>query len=219
MGWYLHFQTHFVDVETMWNLTIYLVFWFQAVRLRSPIQAAIDSLPLVISTTLSAVIASFAVTKFGHLKQVISVGWLFATIGVGTLCLLSPTNNTGQQIGFQILEGCGMGILFPTLQLAAQAPQSQNNVGIAAAVFTFVRSLGQAFGVAIGGVVFQNEFDKRITVQSGNLPPEYMVSGRDAEGFTGLLPSIPEVFRIVLQYVYADSLRVYTRLLMVLTWN
>ena len=101
-----------------------------------------------------------------------------------------------------------MGILFPTLQLAVQAPQSEREVGMAAAIFTFIRSFGQTFGVAMGGVIFQNEFDKKIIRQRGLVPAQYMVSGRDAAGYVYLLGSVPDAVRIILQYVYADSLRV-----------
>jgi hypothetical protein len=123
---------------------------------------------------------------------------------------LSATSNLGERIGFLILEGFGMGALFPALQLAAQAPQSEGYVGIATAIFTFVRSFGQTFGVAIGGVIFQNEFDKQIALRvlRGNLSPEYAIPGRDAEAFVSMLSSVPETVRIVLQYIYANSIRV-----------
>jgi hypothetical protein len=103
-----------------------------------------------------------------------------------------------------------MGILFPSLQLAAQAPQSEEYVAIACAIFTFVRSFGQTVGVAIGGVIFQNEFDKFVAVQvsQGSLSSGDVVSGRDAEAYVSVLPSLPETVRTVYQYVYADSLRV-----------
>ena len=58
-----------------------------------------------------------------------------------------------------------MGVLFPALQLAAQAPQSEKFVGIATAIFTFVHSFRQTFGVTIGRVIFQNEFEKGIAKQ------------------------------------------------------
>lgn len=101
-----------------------------------------------------------------------------------------------------------MGILFPTLQLAVQAPQSEREVGMAAAIFTFIRSFGQTFGVAMGGVIFQNEFDKNIIRQSRLVPAQYMVSGRNAAGYVSLLGSVPYAVRIILQSVYADSLRI-----------
>lgn len=129
---------------------------------------------------------------------------------MGLNTILSPTSNLGQRIGFLILEGFGMGTLFPALQLAAQAPQSEKNVGMATTIFTFVRSFGQTFGVAIGGVIFQNQFDKKVAEQvaMGNLSSEYAVTGRDATAFVYLLASVPEAVRAVLQYIYADSIRV-----------
>jgi hypothetical protein len=137
----------------------------------------------------------------------ISLGWLFATLGTGLVCLLTPASSKGQQIGFQILEGIGVGILFPTLQLACQAPQSKRDVAMAVAIFTFVRSLGEALGVAIGGVIFQNEFDQLISMQTGNLPSEYVISGANAAGFVPMPPFVPDAVRAILQSVYADSLR------------
>ena len=101
-----------------------------------------------------------------------------------------------------------MGTLFPSLQIVSQAPQSERDVGMAVAIFTFIRSFGQTIGVAIGGVIFQNGFDKKIEIQVANLPPEYVVSEADAVGFVSGLSSVPDTFRIILQYVYADSLRV-----------
>ena len=101
-----------------------------------------------------------------------------------------------------------MGVLFPSLQIAAQAPQSEKDVGMAVAIFTFIRSFGQSFGIAMGGVIFQNEFNKKIAVQVAQIPPEYVVSGADAVEFVSGLSSVPDTVRIILQHVYADSLRV-----------
>jgi MFS family permease len=190
----------------MWEITFYLVFWFQSARVRNALEASVDTLPLVIAVTVSAAISGFAVTKLGRFKLMVSAGWCLATIGAGLLSAFSPSTSTSQQIGYQILGGWGLGILFPTLNIATQAPQSEKNVGIAAAVFTFIRALGQTFGVAIGGVIFQNQFDQKVRLS--NLPPAYLISGQDAERFATELPNLPETYRIVLQYVYSDSLRV-----------
>ena len=146
--------------------------------------------------------------KYGRFKYLISVGWVFTTVGTGLLCVLSPSSNASQRLGFQIVVGLGAGTLFPTLQLASQAPQSERNVAMAVAVFTFIRSFGQTFGVAMGGVIFQNEFDEKIADQISNLPPQYVVSGSNAAGFVPMLASVPVAVRVVLQYVYADSLRI-----------
>lgn len=55
----------------MWDLTIYLVFWFQSVHVRTTPGATIDTLPLIISTTLSSAVSGFIVTQFGRLKFIV----------------------------------------------------------------------------------------------------------------------------------------------------
>ena len=186
------------------------MFWFQSVRSQSALGAAVNCLPLVLCSTFSAAIAGVLMTKRRRFKHIVSRGWLFATVRMGLNCILSPSSNLGERIGFLILQGFGMGSLFPTLQIAAQAPQSERHVGMATAIFTFVRSFGQTFGVALGGVIFQNQFDKRIAQQvlRGNISPEYAIPGRDAAAFISVLPDVPETTRVVLQFIYANSIRV-----------
>ena len=48
---------------------------------------------------------------------------------------------------------------------------------------SFITSLGQAFGVGIGGVVFQNQWNKKIQeeLSSGRLSLDYIISYREAE--------------------------------------
>ena len=184
-----------------------MVFWFESVRIRHPLGASVDVLPIVISSCLSAAIAGLVLKKWGRFKYLASFGWVFATVGTGLVCFLTPASNNGEQIGFQIVEGIGVGILFPTLQLACQAPQSKRDVGMAVAIFAFLSSFGQVFGVALGGIIFQNQFDAMISMETGNLPPEYLISGADAAGFVVMLPSVPAAVQTIFQYVYANSLR------------
>src|SRR5262249_55922441 len=148
---------------------IYLVFWYQSVEIRSPLASAISILPIVITASCFAAIAALVVSRLGRFKYIVSLGWLVATIGTGLVSTLSAHSIGAQQIGYQILEGIGMGILFTTLQLACQASQSQEDVGTAVAIFTFIRSFGGTFGVAIGGVIFENEFTQIMSRESGNI--------------------------------------------------
>jgi MFS family permease len=178
------------------------------VRVRTPLHAAINMIPIILSSSFSSAFAGILVTKLGRYKHIVTFGWIFTTVGTGLFCVLAPESNTSQLIGFQIVEGIGMGALFPSLQIAAQAPQSEKDVGMAVAIFTFIRSFGQTFGIAMGGVIFQNEFDKNIAVQVAQIPPEYVVSGAAAVEFVSGLSFVPVTVRIILQHVYADSLRV-----------
>jgi hypothetical protein len=80
--------------------------------------------------------------------------------------------------------GVGMGILFPALQFAAQAGRPDEDVGFATNTFVFIRSLGQMFGVVLGGVIFQNQWDKNLAKDIGNgtIPPTFQIRENEAEG-------------------------------------
>jgi hypothetical protein len=57
-----------------------------------------------------------------------------------------------------------------------QANSKDKDLGIATATMTFFRSIGQAFGVAVGGTVFQNQFDKfvRVAIGARGIPKEFV---------------------------------------------
>ena len=105
--------------------------------------------------------------------------------------------------------GVGTGILFPSLQFAAQAGQPDDDVAYATSTFVFLRSLGQTFGVALGGVIFQNQWDKNMAklIASNSIPTSFRISGKDAEGAVIYLSQLPpDVLRTV-RGLYSDSLR------------
>lgn len=164
-------------------------------------------MPIVIVSSLFAALAPILVSKFGLLKYIVSFGWLIATIGTGLVSTLTAEASSAQQNGFQVVEGVGMGILFTNLQLACQASQSQENVGMAVAIFTFIRSFGGTFGVAICGVIFENVFNQIILSRSVAIPSQYLISGSEAAQFVPILPSIPTSVQNIFRFIYADSLR------------
>ena len=53
-----------------WNLTIYLAFWFQSVRVRTPLRAAIYMIPIILSSSFSSAFAGILVTKLGLQKVI-----------------------------------------------------------------------------------------------------------------------------------------------------
>lgn len=58
--------------------------------------------------------------------------------------------------------GLGTGMLFPAMALSIQAASEPALNGEAAAFFSFMRTFGQAVGVAVSGVIFQNVFRRKL---------------------------------------------------------
>ena len=142
-------------------------------------------------------------------RPAVWAGWVFTLVACGLLTLLSPTVSTGERVGYMILMGVGTGILFPALQFAAQAGQPDEDVGFATSTFVFIRSLGQTFGVALGGVIFQNQWDKNLAkdIANGSIPATFQIPGNEAEGAVLFLKQLsPDVLETV-KWLYSDSLR------------
>jgi hypothetical protein len=69
--------------------------------------------------------------------------------------------------------------------------------------------MGQSFGVGIGGVVFQNQWNKHMNkaISSGSIPTEYILTYREAE-------QVPELIKPYHAKPYPASVQVVYRTIM-----
>lgn len=86
------------------------------------------------------------------------------TLGTGLYIHLHAASSLAEVIGFELLEGIGSGLLFQPPLIAVQAMVSQADTATATATLGFVRNVATTLGVVLGGVVFQNGMDARITM-------------------------------------------------------
>jgi hypothetical protein len=142
-------------------------------------------------------------------RATVWLGWVLTIISCGLLTMFSPTTSIGERIIVTILLGIGTGVLFPSLQFASQASQLDEYVAPATSTFVFIRSFGQTFGVAIGGVIFQNQWNKQMAkdIAENLIPPSFQISGKEAEGVVVLLNKLPPALLQTVRYLYSDSLR------------
>lgn len=77
---------------------------------------------------------------------------------------------------------------------------------MATAMVSFLGSLGEAFGVGIGGVLFQNQWNKHVHQQlsAGNISAEYIISYRQAEEVASLIEVFPEIIQRIYRVIMAD---------------
>lgn len=122
---------------------------------------------------------------------------------------MHPDSSPGVLYGPRVIASIGAGFLFPVPQLAAQVTQRGDDVGVATSLIVFFRSLGQAFGVAVGGVIFQNQWDVEVArrIADGSIPLGYRVGSEEAEVAYGVIKAFPEVVQESYRWVYSDSLR------------
>jgi hypothetical protein len=172
------------------------------------LQAGVDALPITLTTAPSAAIAGIVMTVTLRFRPAVWAGWIITLIACGLFTLFNPETSVGQHIAYFIVMGVGTGILFPSLQFASQAGQPDEDVAIATSTFVFLRSLGQTFGVAIGGVIFQNQWDKNMAklIATNSVPISFQINGHQAEGAVSFLKNLPPDILVVARNLYSDSL-------------
>jgi len=137
------------------------------------------------------------------------LAWILLVTGTGLNALMKPDSNAGILYGLRVIPAIGGGFLFQLPIFAVQSTIIDDDLAIATATLTFFRSVGQAFGVAIGGTVFQNQFDRYINqaVTDGTVPKEFLITGAQAAGAYKVIGTFPGPVVTAYRYIYADSLR------------
>lgn len=76
-------------------------------------------------------------------------------------------------------------------------------------MYTFMRSFGQAVGVAIGGVIFQSQFRNKLSSYS-SLASNYTELANDASGLVQVIRGLPDddPEKLMIIHAYADALKV-----------
>lgn len=156
----------------------------------------------------SAALGGFIVSKTKRFRIMNNVAWAFLTTGFALMTILSPESSKVFQFGPQVIYGIGGGILYMGRLCAMQASQPDEDVPMATALVSFTSSLGQAFGIGIGGAIFQNEWEHQLKrrIREGSLPSEFILSKFQAEQAAELLKSFPEAVQRVYASIVADAI-------------
>ncbi|KAG0138126.1 major facilitator superfamily domain-containing protein [Tuber indicum] len=146
----------------LWSLLYYLPLYFEAIKGLGPIMAGVAVFPETFTVAPASVVVGLLVSITGRFRWALWLGWILTVLGMGVLVLLDVDTSTVSWIFITLVSGLGTGILFPSMAYAIQASASDEDMAYAVSMFSFFRAFGQAFGVAIGGVIFQNALKTEI---------------------------------------------------------
>lgn len=192
----------------VWCIVYYMPLYFQAVKEYTPVITGVCLFPQTFTVAPAGAFAGALITKTGRYRWSTWSGWALATVGLGLLCILRPGTSIPGWIFLNLVSGIGLGFLFPSVATAIQAATSPENVPMALALFSFFRSLGQAVGVAIGGVVFQNRMVANLR-QYPHLAANATAYGADAAGLVDIIKAMPEgQDKHDIKVAFVDSLRI-----------
>ncbi|KAK6949642.1 hypothetical protein Daesc_009725 [Daldinia eschscholtzii] len=165
--------------------------FYQAVKLYSPVTSAIALLPETVGLAVASVAVGALTGMTKRYRWALWGGWISTTTGSGLLYLLGTGTKVTQWVFLNIPFGIGVGMLFTAEILAIQASNKPELNGEAAAFFSFIRIFGQALGVAVSGVIFQNSLKHELLRIPGfaSLADEY---SRDATAIVALIHDMAE---------------------------
>ncbi|KAG8973831.1 hypothetical protein FRB93_001660, partial [Tulasnella sp. JGI-2019a] len=189
----------------------YFPVYFQASQLQKPIQSGVSLFGIAFTVAPAAIVCGILVAKFNRYIPQNLAGWAFTTLGFGLMSMITVSSPKGWQIGFQIVCGIGLGLIYAAPTFPVLAPLPTSETAHALALFAFVRNFAQTFGVTIGSTILQNELKKK-------LPPAFLetVSSRGAEIAYAVIPvvgSLQEPLQSQVRDAFAQSVQVIWRVM------
>jgi EmrB/QacA subfamily drug resistance transporter len=127
--------------------TIYL----QDVRGYSPVHAGLLTLPMAALTAIGGPLSGRVVGTYGTRGPLV-VGGLGILVSSLMLTGLSPTTSIGWIIAAYVVFGIGFGVINPPITNTAVSGMPPAQAGVATAVASTSRMIGQSLGVAVVGV-------------------------------------------------------------------
>jgi len=136
----------------------FLPLYQQTVQHASPTGSGLMLIPLMLGSTVTAVISGQVTSKTGRYKILPIIGGVIMTIGLYLLTHLSVnTTRLDSALCFVVL-GVGMGFLMQITSLIVQNSVRQSDMGVASSSRQFFQQIGGSIGVSLFGVVFFRRF-------------------------------------------------------------
>lgn len=165
----------------------------------------------------ASIIAGAIIAKTGDFKIITCIAWIIATLGLGVIILLNLDITIPRWIFLTLCAGIGLGILYTSLAFVNQAASDDASMAFAVSFFIFARLIGQCIGVAICGVIFQNQMRANL-LAIPSLADQADKYSRDASSLVTELKEMNNpVKKAHLISSYAESLQIVWAVICVLS--
>ena len=141
----------------------FLPLYQQTVQHLSPTTSGLMLIPMMLGSTVTALISGQVTTKTGRYKVLPIIGAGMMTIGMYLLTRIGlHTSLVTMGIYFAVI-GLGMGFLMQITTLVAQNSVAPQEMGVASSARTFFQQIGGSIGVAAFGAVFARRLVESLT--------------------------------------------------------
>ncbi|EEA21277.1 conserved hypothetical protein [Talaromyces marneffei ATCC 18224] len=140
----------------------YVSLYFTSVKAFSPVHTGVSVIPVSSVLVPTGIIVSLLISRTGRIRWALWSGWIFEVLASGLLILMDGSITTWRWVLILMTVGLGHGLLLQALTFVPQTMAKDTDESYAATMYNFSRTFGMAFGVAIGGTMFQNRLKQHL---------------------------------------------------------
>ncbi|KAG9327041.1 hypothetical protein KVV02_006518 [Mortierella alpina] len=144
------------------GILFYLPVYFQVVKQESATVGGLETVPFALGIVITATGSGIWVLKRGTFAFIPALGNAFFVVGAALCVFFERDTPRVATIFILLLCGLGIGCSMQVCTLAVQAAVKPKYMATVTAMVSFVRALGQVFGIAIVGSVFNNKLESSL---------------------------------------------------------
>ncbi|KAI1791873.1 Mfs1.2 [Ganoderma leucocontextum] len=201
-----------ISIAAFINLTLlyYLPVYYQACKDASPTASGVDLLALFVSVGPPTIITGVSIAKTKRYRPQLWLAWCFILLGLGLMSSVTESTRRATSIGFQIPIGVGIGMIYAAAYFPVLAPLPPTSNAPALALFVFLRTFAQIWGVTIAGAVLQNGVQGKLPQSVKDTLPGL---SNVVYAVVPLIPTMQEPAKDVVRRAFAESLQTVWRIL------
>ena len=140
----------------------YLPEWFQVIKDASPVKSGVMNLPLFISQMIGTLSAGILSSKIGYCNPFAIIGGSLISIATGLESTFKVSTGHAAWIGYQVLNGLGIGMSIQIPVIAIQPVLSLAQAPVGMAIVIFFQFFGSSIFLAVAQTSFTNSLIKEI---------------------------------------------------------
>ena len=137
----------------MFGVAFFLAYYMQGVLGYSPTASGLLLSTEIISLVVTASLAGQVISRTGRYKSIALVAALIVAVGGWLLTQLTTETSAVGVVWRLVLFGCGLGLLYPALMVAAQNALPQSMLGTISGATQFFEEMGAIIGVTLVGAL------------------------------------------------------------------
>ena len=169
----------------------FLPLYQQTVQHASPTGSGLMLIPLMLGSTVTALISGQVTTRTGRYKILPVIGGVIMTFGLYLLTHLSVNTTRLTSALYFVILGIGMGFLMQITSLIVQNSVPQTDMGVASSSRAFFQQIGGSIGVSVFGVIFFRRFANTMAAMF----PGHHVAGGSRNLDPATINSLPSVVK------------------------